>query len=96
MQKITDIKKWSYGQYSSDNYGAHTLAVEMGTRTIYFSYDTVIAFRGTNSKGEFFNCVHKNEWGQTTGKHLNFIDGGDKNARLSDEEFNKQLKRFLK
>lgn len=96
MQKITDIKKWNYGVYSSDNYGAHTQAIEIGTRKIYFSYDTIIAFCGTNSKGEYFNCVHCNDWGTTTGKHLNFIDGGNKGMRLSDDEFNKQLKKFIK
>ena len=98
-QSIANVNKWNYGDYSSGNYGAHSMAIELGARTVYFSYDTVVAFRGKNSNGEFFNCVHSNDWGTTTGKHLNFIDGGSKEARskrLNDEDFNKQLKEFLK
>lgn len=54
---ITDIKKWNYGDYSSNNYGANTIAIEFGKRRIYFSYNTIVAFSGTNSKNEYFNCV---------------------------------------
>ena len=31
--------------------------------------------------------VRENNWGPTTGKHLNAIDGGDKKARLSADAF---------
>lgn len=66
-----------YGQYSSDNYGAHCLVVSMGSVTVWFSYRTPIAFvvHGHN------RVVHENDWGPTTGKHLNWIDGGDKDAK---------------
>lgn len=75
------------------------MALRLGTRQLYFSYDTIVAFNGTNSKGKSFDCVHTNDWGNTTGKHLNWIDGGSKEAkakRLNDGEFQKQLTEFLK
>ena len=96
MENILTVKKWNYGNYSSDNYGANSIAVRMGERTVYYSYDTVVSFCGKNSKGEYFNCTSKNYWGTTTGKHLNCIDGGDKKSRLDAEEFNNKLQEFLK
>lgn len=45
-----NVNKWNYGCYSSDNYGANSIAIELGTRTVYYSYNTVIAFKGYNSK----------------------------------------------
>lgn len=96
MKNILDVEKWNYGRYSSDNYGANSIAIRLGTRTVFYSYDTCVAFRGTNSKGEYFNCVCENCWGTTTGKHLNWIDGGDKKSRLTEKEFQEQLKKFLK
>ena len=95
MENILTVKKWNYGNYSSDNYGANSIAIRMGERTVYYSYDTVVSFFGKNSKGEYFNCTSKNYWGTTTGKHLNWIDGGDKKSRLDAEEFNKKLQEFL-
>jgi len=73
----------NYGQYSSDNYGAHTLRVEVGPLTIWFSYRTPVAFRAPGVP----RVVHKNVWGRTTGKHLNWIDGGDKKSRVESEVF---------
>lgn len=32
---ILEVKKWNYGNYSSDNYGANSIAVKMGDRTVY-------------------------------------------------------------
>ena len=96
MENILSVSKWNHGDYSSSNYGANSIAIRMGTRTVYYSYDTVVAFCGTNSKGKEFDCVCQNLWGQTTGKHLNWIDGGNKKARLSKNEFEKQLQEFLK
>ena len=93
---ILTVEKWNYGNYSSDNYGANTIAIKMGKRTIYYSYDTVVAFKGENSKGKAFNCVHMNDWGTTTGKHLNWIDGGTKEKRLNDDDFQKALQEFLR
>lgn len=77
----------SYGRYSSDNYGAHTLQVSMAGLTVYFSYRTPVAFRG---RGHGL-VVCQNDWGPTTGKHLNWIDGGEKSRRVPREQFNKLL-----
>lgn len=82
---MTKVNYFNYGNYSSSNYGVHTLAfMDAEGNTFYFSYDTLIAFK---TNGGLF--VRKNEWGQTTGKHLNWIDGGNKQARLSEEDFKK-------
>lgn len=73
----------SYGNYSSSNYGAHALRVDVGDLTVWFSYKTPVAFVKLGSK----RVVRQNDWSTTTGKHLNAIDGGDKKARVSGEEF---------
>ena len=94
-QTILQSNIYTYGNYSSNNYGAHCLCVELGARKFYFSYQTLVAFKGTNSKGESFFVIHQNEWGNTTGKHLNWICS-DKSRRVDDKEFQKQLARFMK
>lgn len=73
----------SYGNYSSDNYGAHTLCVEVGPVTVWFSYKTPVAFQVDGRE----RVVRENSWGPTTGKHLNWIDDGDKNSRVSSADF---------
>lgn len=73
----------NYGKYSSDNYGSHSLMVTVGNATVFFSYQTPVAFQiGGNPMVVSENC-----WGPTTGKHLNWIDGGRKNERKKREEF---------
>ena len=73
----------SYGRYSSDNYGAHTLRVNIHGIEVYFSYSTMVAFRSVTGQ----LVVHENAWGPTTGKHLNWIDGGMHKHRVNAEEF---------
>lgn len=73
----------SYGNYSSDNYGAHSLCVDFGSLTVWFSYQTPVAFQTDGHA----RVVRENSWGPTTGKHLNAIDGGNKKARVSSEDF---------
>jgi hypothetical protein len=86
---LKEMPKYSnYGQYSNDNYGAHTLCfTDKEGNDYYYSYQTLVAFR--NSKHGL--VVHKNDWGTTTGKHLNWIDRGNKNNRVDDETFHKLL-----
>lgn len=60
----------NYGEYNSDNYGAHTLKVWLPNITIWYSYHTVVAFR--TAKHGF--VISENIWGTTTGKHLNWIN----------------------
>lgn len=74
-----------YTGYASKNYGVNALVFTADGRDYYFSYKTLVAFRGRNGL-----VVRQNEWGPTTGKHLNAIDGGSKEtraARLSGEAF---------
>lgn len=57
--------------------------------TIWFSYRTPVAFQ-TDGR----SIVRENDWSTTTGKHLNYIDGGTpeaKKARVSGEEFERLL-----
>lgn len=65
---MKDIRCYNYGNYSSENYGAHSLCFETPSGTYWFSYDTLVAFK---INGEFH--IIKNYWGSTTGKHLNWI-----------------------
>lgn len=75
----------NYGNYSSQNYGANTLCVTVGDIRVWYSYQTPVAFQiGDNEM-----VVRQNDWTQTTGKHLNWIDGGDKKNRVNSEEFQK-------
>lgn len=73
----------SYGRYSSGNYGAHCLVVDVGPVTVWFSYRTPVAFQVSGHEA----VVHRNDWSTTTGKHLNWIDGGNKRRRVDGETF---------
>lgn len=55
--------------------------LEVGSRTYYFSYETLIAVY--ESEGSFH--ISENEWGVTTGKHLNSINP-DKKVRIPHAE----------
>ena len=82
MQNIPEFS--TYGNYSNTNYGAHALMfTDAAGNDYWFSYKTLVAFRGPSGK----RFVHTNDWGPTTGKHLNAIDGGDKKTRLGDAAF---------
>ena len=86
-----NISKWNYMRnYSSDNYGAHSIAMNIGNVTLWWSYDTVIAF----STG-YPVVVSENNWGPTTGKHLNAIND-DHSTRLPRGKFEKELTKCLK
>ncbi len=73
----------SYGNYASHNYGVNAMRfIDTKGWSFWFSYTTLVAFTGPNGK-----IVHENDWGTTTGKHLNWIDGGNKVNRLSADDF---------
>ena len=84
---MLNIKKWNYGNYSSNNYGAHSLAFQLGDITVYFSYETPVAFEAPGHG----LVVRENDWGNTTGKHLNWIDGGNHKNRITGGKFKEQL-----
>lgn len=70
-----------------------SLSFSLGDVEIYFSYRTPVAFR---AEGKL--VVRENNWGVTTGKHLNSIDGGSrarKEARVSGERFRELLAEVL-
>lgn len=80
----------SYGQYSSSNYGVNSLTVSFPSGfSLYYSYDTIVAFTGKNGL-----VIRENDWSTTTGKHLNWIDT-DKSKRIKGEEFEKLLQAEL-
>jgi hypothetical protein len=73
----------SYGNYSSGNYGVHALQFSDGNgNTYYFSYRTLVAFY-THRTGL---VCRQNDWGTTTGKHLNWIEP-DKSKRVDAATF---------
>ena len=80
----------SYGQHRSQNYGIHCLLVTVGGLEIFFSYKTPVAFR-TIAAGL---VCSENEWGSTTGKHLNWIQR-DKKLRVSRTEFETRFRLTL-
>lgn len=60
---------------------------------IWFSYETAIAFSFAGN-----TVVRENVWGVTTGKHLNRVDGGTKEAkaaRFDGETFEGALRASL-
>ena len=58
-----------------------------GPLTIWYSYKTPIAFHHTDTGLH----VRQNDWSNTTGRHLNYVDGGNKAARLSAADFETAL-----
>lgn len=56
--------------------------VELENATLWFSYQTLIAFSAGG-----LTVVRRNDWGPTTGKHLNHVDHGLKDLRLDAEAF---------
>ena len=51
--------------------------------TVWFSYSTPVAFQVDGHA----RVVRQNDWSTTTGKHLNWIDGGNKRGRVDGETF---------
>lgn len=61
----------------------NSACVTVGNATVWFSYKTPIAFQvGSNER-----VVRKNDWGPTTGQHLNAIDGGNRKGRVKATDF---------
>ena len=65
--------------------------VTVGPLTLYFSYQTCVAFYPPAGR----RVVSENVWGPTTGRHLNELDGGRKDERTPRAEFEKQLDEVL-
>lgn len=59
--------------------------VNIGALTLYFSYETCIAF-----EEDYDLTISENVWTKTTGVHLNIIDR-DKLKRIPNDEFKRAL-----
>lgn len=59
--------------------------------SIAFSYETPIAYSSLHGRGW---VVRENEWGPTTGKHLNEIEE-DKSLRIPGDQFERQLMELI-
>ena len=96
MNQLNKVKFENYGHYSSNNYGSHSLKFTDPTnRQFWFSYKTLIAFYAPDKSGLWSTYVIQNQWSTTTGKHLNWIDNGNKKERLTPEDFEKTLEAIL-
>lgn len=71
--------------------GAHALQFFLPTITIWFSYQTPVAFKPIGG----LLVVRQNDWGTATGRHLNAIDGGNKKQRVTGETFERMLSAAL-
>jgi len=74
------------------NYGLNSLHFTgpQGDK-FWFSYKTLIAFK---SKKFGVMVIHENNWGPTTGKHLNHIDR-DKSKRVDHITFKKLYDQYI-
>jgi|TARA_R100000479_G_C6272324_1_gene159962 hypothetical protein len=88
MSYLKNILKFSsYGDYSSKNYGVNALVfTDINNVDYYFSYNTLVAFNHSSTG----LVIMKNYWGNTTGKHLNWIDR-DKTIRVDEDIFYNRL-----
>lgn len=75
--RLVDITFRNCNENSAQNFNR----VQIGHLTVWFSYETIVAFR-TPQTGL---VATENVWGPTTGKHLNWIC--DKRQRIPREEF---------
>lgn len=66
--------------------------IYLGAFQIAFSYETPIAFYDYNEHGW---VVRENDWGPTTGKHLNYIND-DKSRRINGIDFEGRLSEHMK
>ena len=82
---MTNLRRWNYNENTAKNANGITLRNESGAcMDVYYSYDTIVAFqyfKGDNA----INSISQNEWKQTTGLHLNWIDR-DKKKRIPHNE----------
>jgi hypothetical protein len=61
----------------------NSLEITIGSVKVWFSYTTPIAFKVDGDQ----LVVRRNVWSNTTGRHMNFIDGGKHRSRVNAEVF---------
>ena len=69
--------------YCSNTTASNAQRIDAGPVSVWYSYRTAVAIQIDDGP----IVVRKNEWGPTTGKHLNAIDGGDKSTRVDATQF---------
>jgi hypothetical protein len=74
----------SISTYCHNTNAGNAKVVTIGPLSVYFSYQTIVAFRHPTSHMLY---VRENNWGPTTGKHINAIDGGNKGERIPSDKF---------
>ena len=72
------------------DWNTKAIGVSIGFLDLYFSYDTIIAFRFPG----YGLVVRENDWSTTTGRHLNSIPHY-KTERISGEQFEISLSEVL-
>jgi len=80
--------------YCPNTTAANALAFELDGVTVWFSYETPIAFQAIGHE----SVVRVNAWGPTTAKHLRAIDGGTRTAkadRVPGDDFERMLSAAL-
>ena len=88
------IKLPTFECYCSKTTSANALRFDLGEVTVWYSYQTPVAI----ALAPFDPIVRRNEWGPTTGKHLNAIDGGGVKAkalRVGTAFFEEIVQRYL-
>jgi hypothetical protein len=90
---MTTDNKFDLVNYSR---GQNARYVTIGNMQLFFSYRTVIAIKYMNKAGEYVQHGRVNEWGPTTGRHMNDVPGNHKDDRLSGEDFINELEKMFK
>ena len=86
MTHEAPIKIWNYARGNNNK----AIYVESLNTTFYMSYNTCVAFNSVSTG----LVIQDNIWGNTTGAHLNAIDGGDllaKSKRVNSRQFAEKM-----
>ena len=86
-----EVKLWRPTDRNTQLIGVKLTRAYRNWLELYFSYDTIVAFQ---ESGHEITVAH-NVWSSTTGRHLNEIDGGEKEDRVDHNTFQKQLDEAL-
>lgn len=97
--------------FYNENSARNALVLEINGVKFYFSYKTCVGLEWPTTKRKRVTIdgiettqetygneriVLRNYWSVTTGKHLNWIDGGDKRSRVDQEDFDLYMKEAMK
>ena len=86
----SNTRFWFYNENTAKN----APYLEINGVTFFFSYSTLVGVRYI-SEGRQKTAVIKNYWGNTTGKHLNWIDNGNHGERLENTAFEEEAKKAM-